>query len=75
MFANIFKKRLPLGKNLQVEPVVYGGIIQLYHVKSGKFVTLLPTLGGKHDKESRRLEVSMPFLAYHGGRAQAERSC
>jgi hypothetical protein len=42
----------------KVEPVVYGGIIQLYHVKSGKFVTLLPTLGGKHDKESRRLEVS-----------------
>ena len=44
----------------KVEPVIYGGIIQLYHVKSGKFVSIVPNMGGKHDKESRLLEVPRP---------------
>ena len=32
----------------------YGAILQLYHVKSGKFVTLIPTVGGKLDKAEGR---------------------
>ena len=42
----------------RVEPIIYGQILQVFHLNSGKFVTLVPNKGGKRDKESRRLGLS-----------------